>query len=160
RWRGHRRGRARSRGACAALIHRTLPSRPPRDGRGARHRLTDYVRSIEERRAREQEALHRFPSVLFAVDRRALPLGAEVVLHGVRIVATADGFLVDDEPSGPRIVDAGRYGLRLSHQGYPAAVVLDREATPRGATLRWYPVDPSLRISGGLEEDTAPLALS
>ena len=120
----------------------------------------EYVRSIEERRASAQAALHRFPNVLYAVERLPIPIGEEVRVHGVAITATRDGFLVNGAPSGPRVVDAGRYGLRLSHQGYPAVVVLDREAAPREASLRWYPVDPSLRVVGRIEWDAARLAIA
>ena len=40
-------------------------------------------------------------------------------------------------------IDAGRYTLRLSHQNYPAVVVLDAQS-PRlreDITQRWYPVE-------------------
>lgn len=120
----------------------------------------EYVRSIEERRTKAQAALQRFPSVLYAVERRDLPIDEDVRLFGVTIRATADGFLVDGAPSGPRIVEVGRYALRLSHQGYPAVVVQDRDAPRRSASLRWYPVDPALRVRGRLESDTARLAIS
>jgi len=120
----------------------------------------EYVRRVEERRAKEQAALHTFPSVLYAVERRALPIGEPVNVAGVTITATRDGFIVNGESSGPRIIDAGRYGLRLSHQGYPAMVVLDREVTPREATLRWYPVDPALRVRGRIERDEERIAIA
>ena len=123
----------------------------------------EYIRSIEERRAREQEALHGFPSVLAAVARHEIPIGrplrvgprdADIVLAGmdrdVTILATQGGFLIDGAPSAPRSVDAGRYSLRLSHQGYPAMVVLDRDARRVDAELRWYPVDPRMRVRGRL----------
>ncbi|HYK99403.1 MAG TPA: DUF1684 domain-containing protein [Candidatus Acidoferrales bacterium] len=122
--------------------------------------MTDYVRAIEERREEEQAALHGFPSVLAAVARHEHPIGQTVRLYGVTIAATPDGFIVDGVPSGPRIVDAGRHALRLSHQGYPAVVVQDREAPRRAASLRWYPVDPALRVRGRIAPDPAPLAMS
>ena len=120
---------------------------------------TDYVRSIEEQRAKAQSALRTFPSVLYAVERRPLPIGEEVRVHGAVLRATEQGFLVDGESTGPRTIDAGRYALRLSHQGYPAVVVLDREATPPAAELRWYPVDPSLRVRGRIEPHASALAI-
>ncbi len=130
-----------------------------------------YVREVLEHRAREQLALRRFPSVLFAVARHPLPIGetvrvgagGDVPLPGlervVRIEARADGFLVDGVPTGPRTLDAERYALRLSHQGYPALVVLDREATPREATLRWFDADPALRVRGRFAADGARLRI-
>lgn len=119
-----------------------------------------YVNDIEDRRAKAQAALHQFPSVLYAVERRELPIGVDVRLFGVTIRSTPEGFLIDGTPSGPRTVDAGRYALRLSHQGYPAAVILDGEAPVRDAALRWYPVDPDFRVHGRLERDPARLAIS
>ena len=121
---------------------------------------TAYVRETRERRARAQAALQLFPSVLYAVERRELPIGVDVQLFGVTIRATRDGFLVDGTPSGPRTVDAGRYALRLSHQGYPAAVIQDRDAPRRDAALRWYPVDPEWRVHGRIERDPGRLAIS
>ena len=131
-----------------------------------------YVRDVLEQRAREQLALRRFPSVLFAVARHPLPIGepvrvaadGDVALAGmageIRIEARPDGFLVDGEPTGPRTVDAGRYALRLSHQGYPALVVLDREAKIRDAKLRWFDVDPALRVRGRFVADSARLRIA
>ena len=119
----------------------------------------DYIRSIEQGRAKERESLLEFPSVLDAVERREVPVGETVRLHGVTIAATPDGFLIDGQPSGPRSVDAGRYALRLSHQGYPAVVVQDREATRVKAELRWWPVDPALRVRGRIEPDAAQFAM-
>ena len=130
-------------------------------------------RTIEERRRTEQAALHRFPSVLFAVARHALPIGArvrvgahdaDVVLAGmdrtITLEALPDGFLVDGAPSQPRSIEAGRYALRLSHQGYPAMVVLDREARPADAELRWYPVDTAMRVHGHIESDTSAIEIA
>ncbi|HZP95338.1 MAG TPA: DUF1684 domain-containing protein [Candidatus Limnocylindria bacterium] len=132
----------------------------------------EYARSIEEWRVKEQAALHGFPSVLAAIARHELPVGERVRVgpagdirlaemdRTVVIEALRDGFLVDGEPSAPRAVDAGRYALRLSHQGYPAVVVLDRKARRRDAELRWYPVDPGLRAHGRLEPDGSPVEIS
>lgn len=120
----------------------------------------EYVREIEDRRAKAQADLRRFPSVLYAVDRRELPIDLDVDLFGVTVRATRDGFLVDGSASGPRTIEAGRYALRLSHQGYPAAVILDREARIREASLRWYPVDPELRVHGRIERDAARVAIA
>lgn len=133
-----------------------------------------YVRSVEEDRAETQASLRRFPSVLYAVARHEVPIGARIrvaadaaadvrlpgIDRAVAIEALADGFRVDGEPSGPRAIDAGRYSLRLSHQGYPAIVVFDREAAVADVELRWFPVDPGLRIRTALEPDPARVAVS
>jgi uncharacterized protein (DUF1684 family) len=135
-----------------------------------------YVRSVEERRERSRAALRGPQSTLAAIARHELPVGsrlrfgadttADVRLDGfasaVVIEATRDGFIVDGEPSGPRTVSAGRYSLRLSHQNYPAVVVLDAQS-PRleeEVELRWYPVDPALRIRTRLEPDDGPQAIA
>jgi len=117
--------------------------------------------------------LRRFPSVLSAVARHELPVGsamrvgpaeADLCLPGmartIRIEALPDGFRLDGEVSGPRSVDAGRYTLRLSHQGYPAIVVLDREAPVRDVELRWYPVEPRMRVRATLEPDGSRVAVA
>ena len=131
-----------------------------------------YVAEIEAFRAQERADLVAFPSVLDAIARYDLPIGrrvrfgpaADVALDGmdrvVVIEALADGFLVDGTPTGPRSVDAGRYALRLSHQGYPAVVVQDRQAPRREASLRWYPVDEAFRIHGRIEPDPASLGIA
>ena len=129
----------------------------------------EYVRSVEDRRAKELASLRGPTSVLAAVARHELPVGSQlrfgpgegvdVRLAGmprdVEIRALADGFEVDGVPSQPRSIQAGRYTLRTSHQNYPAVVVLDA-ASPRlrdDITRRWYPVDPALRIRSRLERD-------
>lgn len=134
-----------------------------------------YARSIAERRAREREALRGPGSVLAAVARREIPVGtrlrfgprdADVVLEdmprAIEIEARADGFLVDGTFTPPTSVPAGRYRLRLSHQNSPAVVVLDSESPRLGddVELRWFPVDPALRIRTTLEPDVAALDIA
>lgn len=133
--------------------------------------MTDdaYVRDIEEQRERSRLSLRGPNSVLAAIARHPLPMGretrigpesgADIRLAGlgraVVVKAERDGFVVDGVPMGPGIVDAGRYGLRLSHQNHPSVVVLDRESSRlrEDVTLRWYPVDRRFRLHGRLEPD-------
>lgn len=130
-----------------------------------------YVRDVEERRERARASLRDPGSPLAAVARHEIPIGsrlrfgpgddADVSLPGldrvVEVRAIEDGFMVDGRRSEPRTVEAGRYALRLSHQNYPAIVVLDsqsprlREAVER----RWYPVDPALRLRSRMLPDRA-----
>jgi hypothetical protein len=129
----------------------------------------EYVRSVEDRRAKALASLRGPTSVLAAVARHEIPVGSQLrfgpgqgvdvrlagMTRDVAIRALADGFEIDGVPSQPRSVDAGRYTLRLSHQNYPAVVVLDAES-PRlrdAITQRWYPVDPALRLRSRLERD-------
>ena len=129
----------------------------------------DYIRGIEDRRASALASFHGPMSVLAAVARHEIPVGSrlrfgpgegvDVRLPGmardVDVRALADGFAIDGVPSPPRSIEAGRYTLRLSHQNYPAAVVLDSQS-PRlreEVSQRWYPVDPALRIRSRLETD-------
>ena len=129
----------------------------------------EYIRSVEDRRATALASLRGPTSVLAAVARHELPIGShlrfgqgdgvDVRLAGmprdVEIRALADGFTVDGVPSQPRSIEAGRYTLRLSHQNYPAVVVLDAQS-PRlreGVAQRWYPVDPALRMRSRLDAD-------
>lgn len=75
------------------------------------------------------------------------------------IEALADGFLVDGEFAGPRIVEAGRYRLRLSHQNMPAVVILDGEARREEVTPEWFPYDARYRFDVMLEPDRAELRI-
>ena len=128
-----------------------------------------YVRELEEHRVRIRGALRGPTSSLAAVARHELPVGAalrfgdgggvDVRLAGmtrvVEVRATADGFVVDGSPTGPTNIDAGRYNLRLSHQNYPAVVVLDSESPhlTEEVERRWWPIDPSLRVRARIERD-------
>lgn len=136
---------------------------------------TAYARSVEEQRRLQQERLHGPTGYLAAVARHEIPVGtrlrfgprdADVTLAGmpreVEIEAREDGFVVDGVFSGPLSIDAGRYTLRLSHQHAPAVVVLDADSPRRGdaVELRWFPIDPAMRIRTRLEPDPAPLDIA
>ena len=77
--------------------------------------------------------------------------------------ALADGFEVEregrTERAGPGAkLQLGRYTLRLSHQNFPAVVVLDPKA-PRlasGPFPAWYDPDPAFRVEARLVRDEAP----
>lgn len=144
----------------------TKPSRP-----APRGDTSEFVREIEAQRQSAREALRSRVSVLAAVARYELPIGteirvgpegsADVRLPGLdRVIvvrAERDGFLVDGAVTRPGTIDAGRYGIRLSHQNYPSVVILDSQS-PRLAEhveRRWYPVDPRYRLHGELEADRA-----
>jgi hypothetical protein len=133
--------------------------------------VDEYIRNVEELRERARAALRSPVSPLSAVARHALPIGQAVRIgpvadadirvpemgRTIAVTATKDGFVVDGAKQPPGIVEAGRFGIRLSHQNYPSVVILDRES-PRlheAVELRWYPVDPSFRLHGALEPDGA-----
>ena len=94
-----------------------------------------------------------------AVERRELPVGETATLHGHVIEALPDGFLIDGEFSEPRIVEAGRYRLRLSHQNMPAVVILDVEAPRDDVMPDWFPYDERYRFDVSLERDRAELRI-
>ena len=99
----------------------------------------EYGAEIEKLRADSRARLRGPTSVLAAVARRELPVGsrlrfgpdanADVTLAGasrsVEVAALPDGFTVDGQNSGPTQIELGRYRLRLSHQNYPAVVVIE-----------------------------------
>lgn len=131
----------------------------------------EYVRNVTELRERTRAALRSPISPLAAVSRHSLTIDQPVRIapdesadirlpdldRAVVVTATRDGFVVDGTARAPGIVEAGRYGIRLSHQNYPSVVILDRQS-PRlreGVELRWYPIDPSFRLHGELEPDGA-----
>jgi uncharacterized protein (DUF1684 family) len=51
----------------------------------------------------------------------------------------------------------GRFTIRLSHQNFPALVVLDPQSSRLrdGPPPRWFPPDPAFRVSARLERDPA-----
>jgi len=121
---------------------------------------SDRARDDAERAREEQRAWLRGPtSYLAAVARHELPVGETLRLEGHVIEALPEGFRIDGEPSGERIVDAGRYRLRLSHQNAPAVVVLDAEAPKADLVRDWFPYDPAFRYVLPLEPDRADLAI-
>ena len=134
-----------------------------------------YVEKVEaERSAALRDFQDPRKSPLAAVARedfqgeRPLRFGSaeecEVRLPGLPPLALTvrvegDHFLVDGAPTqtGARL-PLGRYTLRLSHQNFPGAVVLDEES-PRlktGPRPQWFAVDPALRVEGRLLRAPAP----
>ena len=92
---------------------------------------------------------------------------ARVAVEGDRfhVEALGEGATVD--VAGQSVRDArigaggtfgvGRFTIRLSHQNFPALLVLDAQS-PRlkdGPPPRWFPPDPAFRISARLERDPA-----
>ena len=95
-------------------------------------------------------------SYLAAVERVELPIGTTRELHGVVVEALADGFRVNGERRGPGTVETGgRHRLRLSHQNFPAVVILDAESPRLRGSIgpRWFPIDPAYRFVLALEPD-------
>jgi len=117
-----------------------------------------YEADIEARRAEHERWLRGPAGYVAAVERIELPIGATREVHGLVIEALPDGFRVDGERTGPRTVETGgRYRLRLSHQNFPAIVILDAES-PRlrePVVPRWFPVDRAYRFVLPLEPDGA-----
>lgn len=96
------------------------------------------------------------------------PRHARVTVQGdmFHVEALDEGATVD--VAGAAVRDArlgagatfglGRYTIRVSHQNFPALLVLDPRS-PRlrdGPPPRWFPPDPAFRISARLERDPAP----
>ncbi len=95
--------------------------------------------------------------------------------HHARIAVDGDGFRVEALDEGATVevqgkpvrearLDAGatfgvgRYTVRLSHQNFPALVLLDPQS-PRlrdGPPPRWFPPDASFRVVARLERDPSP----
>ena len=85
---------------------------------------------------------------------------------GFRVEALDEGAVVEvaGKPVREARLDAGatvgvgRYTVRLSHQNFPALVLLDPRS-PRlrdGPPPRWFPPDESLRVTARLERDVSP----
>src|SRR5256714_9047769 len=85
---------------------------------------------------------------------------------GFRVEALEEGATVEvqGKPVREARVDAGgtvgvgRYTVRLSHQNFPALVLLDPQS-PRlrdGPPPRWFPADEGFRVVARLERDPSP----
>ena len=116
-----------------------------------------YSADVAARRAAHTAWLRGPGSYLAAVARHELPIGTTRELDGFVIRALADGFLVNGERMAPRTLEAGRFRYRLSHQNFPAIVVLDAQSPRLRESLepRWFPVDPAYRLVVPLEPDGA-----
>ncbi|MBS2023642.1 MAG: DUF1684 domain-containing protein [Deltaproteobacteria bacterium] len=83
----------------------------------------------------------------------ALDADATFVAKGV----AADARTARLGPGGAKL-ELGRYVLRLSHQNFPAAVVLDPQS-PRlaeGKPPQWFAPDVKFRVTAHLERDPKP----
>jgi uncharacterized protein len=98
----------------------------------------------------------------------ARPRHARIAVDGggFRVEAIDEGATVEvqGKPVREARVDAGatvgigRYTVRLSHQNFPALVLLDPQS-PRlrdGPPPRWFPPDEAFRVVARLESDPSP----
>ncbi|HKY50672.1 MAG TPA: DUF1684 domain-containing protein [Candidatus Limnocylindria bacterium] len=122
-------------------------------------RLTDDEAAAGKARQEFVAWLRGPSSYLAAIERHELPVGRSLSLHGHTIEALPDGFRVDGDFTLPRIVEAGRYRLRLSHQNMPAVVVLDSDAPRADVTPDWFPYDPAFRFELTLERERADMRI-
>lgn len=95
--------------------------------------------------------------------------------HHVRIAVDGGGFRAEAldegatvEVQGKQVREArleagatfgvGRYTVRLSHQNFPALVLLDSQSPQLrdGPPPRWFPPDPAFRVVARLERDPSP----
>jgi hypothetical protein len=83
------------------------------------------------------------------------------------VEAIDPGALVEIAPAGPtrraRVppgarVELGRYTVRLSHQTFPALVLLDDQSPllASGPPPRWFDPDPAFRVVARLDRDPSP----
>jgi uncharacterized protein len=114
------------------------------------------------------------PLVLGSAPEADLRLEGTKPLHA-RIAVQGGGFRVEAIDPGATVevggkavrearldpgatVGVGRYTVRLSHQNFPALVLLDPES-PRlgdGPPPRWFPPDEAFRLIARLERDPSP----
>ena len=86
-----------------------------------------------------------------------------VAPHAAKLRALPDGFEISRDGKTERLapgarVALGRYTLRLSHQNFPAVVVLDPEspALGTGPFPVWFDPDPSARVEAQLVPEPSP----
>jgi len=97
-----------------------------------------------------------------------LPQHARIAVEGAgfRVEGVDEGATVEvqGKPLREARLDAGgtfgigRYTVRLSHQNFPAVVLLDPQS-PRlrdGPAPRWFPPDEAFRVVARLERDPSP----
>ncbi|HUJ25451.1 MAG TPA: DUF1684 domain-containing protein [Myxococcales bacterium] len=84
--------------------------------------------------------------------------------HAAIVRVAGDHFEIDRDgrteklPPGGARVELGRYTLRLSHQNFPALLVLDPHS-PRlsqGPFPAWFDADPAARVEARLVQDLPP----
>jgi uncharacterized protein len=128
------------------------------------------VKALQEERAATLAAFHDpRKSPLAAVARHEIPVGCELVFgsdqacdvvleevapKAMTLRALANGFELDGKPLAPSTtLPLGRYTLRLSHQNFPAVVVLDprSEKLLNGPFPRWFDPDPLASVEATLE---------
>jgi hypothetical protein len=74
--------------------------------------------------------------------------------YALALKALTDGFELDGKKLPPSTtVPLGRYSLRLSHQNFPAVVVLDPQSARllQGPFPLWFDPDPAARVEAKLE---------
>jgi hypothetical protein len=102
------------------------------------------------------------PLSIGSADSCDLPLEG-LAPRALQIRALADGFEVERDGKTERAAPGarlalGRYMLRLSHQNFPAVVVLDPQS-PRlktGPFPVWFDPDEAFRVEGRLVKDAQP----
>jgi uncharacterized protein DUF1684 len=132
-----------------------------------RHLLEQRERTLQEFRDPQRSPLAAVARHDFQGDRPLSFGGAEdddvkldgLPPHAARLRATEKGFERDGAalPPGAR-VQLGRYTLRLSHQNFPAVVVLDPQspALQQGPFPAWFDPDPAFRVEARLVQDQPP----
>ena len=82
------------------------------------------------------------------------PRAATVRVVGDHFEVDRDGRTEKLKPGGARI-ELGRYTLRLSHQNFPAVVVLDPQSPKlrEGPFPKWFDADPAWRVEAHLVRD-------
>jgi hypothetical protein len=130
------------------------------------------LKALMDERAETLQAFHDpRKSPLAAVGRyefnadRALIFGSAedcdvrlegIAPHAASLKALADKFELDGKSLPPSTtVPLGRYSLRLSHQNFPAVVVLDPQSArlAEGPFPVWFDADPAARVEAKLESE-------
>ena len=135
-----------------------------------REHPTSYLATVERREFGERVTLTVGSSSVADVridDGAILPrhLAVTVLADGFRIAALDRGARFGiagvertEAYLGPGFVELGRYRLRLSHQGFPAIVVMDAEQLRRHppVTLRFFPINLAYRFVAPLTRVDRP----
>src|ERR1700760_3757302 len=122
----------------------------PLDVKALLQERTDTAAHYRDPRKSPLAAVARYDLEVGKTVRIGSGANCEVRLEGVqpppiKLTALEKGFEVDGRPAPPSMTfSVGRYTLRLSHQNFPAVMVLDPKspAVAKGPYPVWFDPDP------------------
>jgi hypothetical protein len=131
----------------------------PLDVKALLQERTDTAAHFRDPRKSPLAAAARYDIAVGQTVRIGSSANCEVRLEGVqpppiKLTALEKGFEMDGRPLPPSTTfSVGRYTLRLSHQNFPAVIVIDPKspAVTKGPYPIWFDPDPEASVEATLE---------